>query len=351
MFYTYKLSLETITPVSIGSGDKLSPYSDFVLDERKIYYVNQNEIKKALASKPALMDEYVNSIVSEMDNTRSNFDLNHFLTKRLGVDIKRTAILVIPAEARVIKQLSTIIKNAGIHPYIPGSSVKGAIKTALLYNWMIEHKDGKKWLRDFMQGFSDYEKRKAGEKMLDNKFDEFELGVSDSSLFDVAAMKVYETQRLHLKDSNKKGIPQTLEAIDAEHKTTLTLTSKISLDEIFDAACRHSKDCNNEMWAMLDEIGKNVDDNTYNKLSGYYKSIGNQLNKGAVLLRLGFGKGYFFNSVGLAVAYYEKGKYFGDFLKMYGHKKFKNVDEFPVTQVITAFGKQPLGWVKMEEQK
>lgn len=349
----HTLLLETVTPVSIGSGDKLSPYSDFVLAGRNVYYVNENEIKRALESKPALMDEYVNGIVSEMDNNRSNFDLFHFLEKKLNLDVKKTATQKIPAEAKGIQQLSTIIKNAGVHPYIPGSSVKGAIRTALLYNWIMDNDDGKKWLYDFIQALNNKERRKELENISEQIFSqqETELGITDSGLFSVESIKIYETQRLHLKDSARNGILQTLETIDAANTTTFKLTGKLPLDTIFDAVWRFSKDGNDEALSMLEKIGNKVDNATRHKLSGYYKNIDKQLDGGEVLLRLGFGKGYFLNSIGLAVAYYERGKYFGQFLKIYGHTNFKNADHFPVTQVITALGKQPLGWVKLKKQK
>lgn len=309
MAKTYTLSLETITPVSIGSGDKLSPYSDFVMAGEKIYYLNQNEIEKALEGKPHLMDEYVNGIVSEMDNNKSNFDLHKFLIQKLQIDIKKTTRQIIPAEAKGTKQLSTIIKNAGVHPYIPGSSVKGAIKTVLLYNWLLGE-DGKQWNNNYLNHLNRIAEIQSLEERLEDKLKQYQPEVSDSGFFEIDTMEVIDIKRLNLK-SGKLTITQTWETITENNKTSLSISCKekeeteyIEWETMCSKINKYSQHSNDREWEMLQDLGNQINTTTFNSLFDFYektKKIIDSAAIGTAYLRLGSSKGYFFNSIGLAL--------------------------------------------------
>jgi CRISPR-associated protein Csm5 len=354
----YKLNIETLTPVCIGSGTTLSPYSDFLLNksEHKIYYINHELVKGALTKKPELIDEYVDGVSIGMDNTRSNFRVEDFYRNKLQLDIKKTALRTVNATSSGIKQLYTIIKNAGIHPYIPGSSIKGAIKTALLYDWLMQD-DGQKWLKMFLTNFRDNEKRRAHEKELDMQFDRFQPEVSDSSLFGENILMVIDTKRLHLR-TGVLTIPQTWETIIAHSKSSFSINCKVkenmeNLDwnYIQKAVNHYTRDANDREWGMLEDLGDKIPIEKYDRLYDFYEIINKKVdeeNKATAFMRVGSGKGYFFNSVGLAVHDFEDGKYFENFLRTYGQQKFKNPDHFPVTRPIDVETFMPLGWVRIE---
>lgn len=148
----YNLRLTTITPVAIGSdkGEQLSPDLDFVFsdDGKNLHYLNLDKVEEAVLEND-LIDEYVRQ-TSTLNNNRSTFNLKNFLSTRFGGNIA-------PFVAATIRQhglqrqtdassdskirISTAVKNVD-QPYLPGSSLKGALRTAMLYDWLVNTKAG-----------------------------------------------------------------------------------------------------------------------------------------------------------------------------------------------------------------
>ncbi|MFQ3599598.1 MAG: hypothetical protein SNJ66_14795, partial [Chloroherpetonaceae bacterium] len=65
---TWQVTLTTLSPLFIGSGKTLSPYSDFIQEGNTLIYLNQKKIEEAIADKPELIDEYVKEIRKKMNN-------------------------------------------------------------------------------------------------------------------------------------------------------------------------------------------------------------------------------------------------------------------------------------------
>ena len=147
----YHIKITSITPVCIGDGQKLSPFSDYKLKVDKLIYLNQETIQQILKTRPNLIEDFVKGIITGMDNTGSKFDIESFFYNRAKVDLASITLKTIDSTAvpKGNKNLYTIIKNAGVHPYIPGSSLKGAVKTALLYNWLMDKNNH--WCKDYLK--------------------------------------------------------------------------------------------------------------------------------------------------------------------------------------------------------
>lgn len=157
----YKLRLTTLTPVAIG-GDKseqLSPDLDFVFSEdgKSLHYLDLDKVEEAVL-KNDLIDEFVRQ-TSTLNNNRSTLDLKSFLTTRFGKDISpfiastvrhRGLQLHTNSTEQSKIRISTAIKNAG-EPYLPGSSLKGALRTAMLYDWLVGTKVGDVVLKNNVQ--------------------------------------------------------------------------------------------------------------------------------------------------------------------------------------------------------
>ena len=147
--HTFKI--DTLTPVSVGSGATISPYSDFFLRNGKAYYVNQKKVEKRLEKEPHLIDEYVKQIRNGMNNNSSDFDLHDFLEEDLNIDTSTfTNVKVFGYDfrddaANKKHEVNQLIREAG-KPYLPGSTLKGAIRTAMLYDWLVNTAQGQKEL-------------------------------------------------------------------------------------------------------------------------------------------------------------------------------------------------------------
>ena len=385
----YRIKITAITPVCIGDGQKLSPFSDYKLKDGKLIYLNQETIRQVLKTRPNLIEDFVKGIISGMDNTGSKFDIERFFYNYAKIDLASITLKTIDSTAvpKGNKNLYTIIKNAGVHPYIPGSSLKGAIKTALLYIWLQDKNNH--WCKDYLKlydknstgNLSKKEEdnlpdgKKALEEELNNKLNSFEFAVSDSDLFPEDSIKAIDTKRLQLKEG-KFTIPQTWEAIKENSSATLSISSiKMGKDEllnwtqIYKVINLFSQNSNDIEWEIFDNCcGENnkFDDDIYNSLFSFYNSIEKNINNAdatTCYLRLGSGKGYYFNSIGLALYNAdetEDKKLFVNFLRNNGFGKIFNKtnkqweefdlqsDEFPLTRVLDFKTSNPLGWVKLE---
>ncbi len=105
------------SPVHIGSGEKLTPY-DFVFGEGKLTVVNVSSFLSE--SRERAEDFYTHA-------SRRGFSLRDFLTDEEVSAHRRYALRCFKEP----KDVSSAIKTAHGGAYIPGSSIKGALRTAL----------------------------------------------------------------------------------------------------------------------------------------------------------------------------------------------------------------------------
>ena len=161
-----KYYIKTLTPLHIGNGEELSSL-DYVLYENKFYRISQKKFLEFLNKNKINLDDYskwiiettekINDLENERRRNRNNFgrDKNQQLS-----ELKKNFNLLnftksIQKESEFIKYLKTLngisfegiikqqvrgfIKNGNNEPYIPGTSIKGAIRSALLYNYLSKH--------------------------------------------------------------------------------------------------------------------------------------------------------------------------------------------------------------------
>ena len=166
LHHIHKFNLQVFSPLTIGSGAELSPYADFFLRNGKAYYVNQQRIERKLEKEPHLIDVYVREIRRGMDNNRSDFDLYDFLEEELNIDTSTFASAKVfgysfeDDNSQQKNEVKQIIREAE-KPYIPGSSLKGAIRTAMLYDWLVNTPQGQKELHSLCDNVLKFSKLKA----------------------------------------------------------------------------------------------------------------------------------------------------------------------------------------------
>jgi CRISPR-associated protein Csm5 len=161
---TWNVTLTTLSPLFIGSGKTLSPYSDFIQEGNNLIYLNQKKIEEAISNKPELIDEYVKEIRRRMNNTKSDASLKDFITTRLKLPLESVTLRKVPLQGNIGKQqLRQFISTAG-RPFIPGSTLKGAFRTAVLYDWLINDNNGKKLLEDFIENLEKTDSKNKEEK-------------------------------------------------------------------------------------------------------------------------------------------------------------------------------------------
>ncbi|HGE71690.1 TPA: type III-A CRISPR-associated RAMP protein Csm5 [Candidatus Poribacteria bacterium] len=113
----YNAKITTISPVHVGSGKGELIYDyDFVADGNKIWVIDHEKMFNVVS------DEVFNKVgsdapINELLKPNQYNQCSKYSLNRLA-DIKKIVVQ---------------IKNAYHRPYIPGSSIKGAIRTALAY--------------------------------------------------------------------------------------------------------------------------------------------------------------------------------------------------------------------------
>jgi len=135
----YNISLEFLSPVHIGSGEEIDPLN-YVVKNDYFYKINLEKFIYELEK------ENKNKFLSMIDN--NNLDkLRNFILKNCDLDrytyykarISRRFKQRYQENINNIENqllVSPFIRSNDINPYIPGSSIKGSIRTAVL-NYII----------------------------------------------------------------------------------------------------------------------------------------------------------------------------------------------------------------------
>jgi len=109
-------SLKTLTPVHVGSGVKLSKGIDFIATPSSVTIITEAELMEHLENNPEEIElfakgEYKLNALSKMPSGKK-----YYINNEKVFDIAQ------------------FIRNGLGKPYIPGSSIKGAIRTVILKN-------------------------------------------------------------------------------------------------------------------------------------------------------------------------------------------------------------------------
>ena len=122
--HTVKLGLEIITPTQSGSGAELFKELDYIERNQMAFIVDQQASFQAIASGNLALDAQLlaGNHLSDLVNAAGQ-DFGYRLPW-LG------------SAAKVPEKFREQLKDAMNRPYLPGSAIKGAIRTALVAEWL-----------------------------------------------------------------------------------------------------------------------------------------------------------------------------------------------------------------------
>jgi CRISPR-associated protein Csm5 len=135
---TYKIKLTTLSPIFIGGGE----FSDlsqlqYVLTGNKLKIVDETKFMKFLKQSNHL-DKFINYVSKPQYNKNGKLispTLTYWINQNFSnreIDIYSKIENIGEIAKRNLNYVRSFIKNNEEKPYIPGSSIKGAIRTALL---------------------------------------------------------------------------------------------------------------------------------------------------------------------------------------------------------------------------
>lgn len=119
----YNVKLQTLSPLHIGDGDELRQNFDFVMRENHTYRLNEDAILLAKENRlrPDARGVYPTPGSLLTDADFENEDLFRYVLRGAARSGKTDA------------RMKSFIKDVYDRPYIPGSSLKGALRTALAW--------------------------------------------------------------------------------------------------------------------------------------------------------------------------------------------------------------------------
>jgi len=347
-----KVKLETLSPVNIGNGEILSQFCDYVYDKGVVYYLDHDLIIEELSKRPdseKLINEFVAVVRTQAGGSIQNrLRLKGFF-ENTGLDFKHLASRKIPVDGEINEQIQLHVKTGG-RPYIPGSSLKGAIRTAIISHFFTEDMENKINIKGYI-----------GQNLF-GKYDEDILKflqVSDTMPFSEEDLGIAKFFRFNLK-TDAMAIPVIKEIVPAGKTTTITIGFKAKEGQV-DSRFKFLQEGNEDhLFAIINAYTcKNLE----NELAAIQRSHSGELqdvkhfyadlidavsaadNTKEAYLRIGSGKTYYDNTVAQSLS--------KPFLQKILAQNFKKADPnfFPKTRTLVLHKgqKQVPGWVRLEK--
>ena len=381
-----KYQLETVTPVHIGSGATLN-HIDGYYDNGKWHHI---DLERVLAHPGA----DVNALTSDMG--RRNFRWERYLGQRnMNPEELSASSFLCPQNPEEV-EIREAIKVVNDQPFIPGSTLKGVIRTALLWEILNEGKDvyekSQAHLDELIdRGSRGNPRREQPARRIeslafgrDPNRDLFRaLQVSDTAPLESDAleigmawtMTINRNNKLVQKIEGKREYKNFVQQIQTKQRLTFTL----KIDDLLfregekkklgftDLQQRTLQDIAEVCRSVTDQLMRGERDffsyysfseiaNTYDELI----SLNDTLPEGAFLLQIGWGTGYqaktvaaiFTDDAELPVDWMDLRERFrlGESRSRRGHYDGR---EFPKTRRILYRGQNPIapfGWVKISPE-
>jgi len=119
----FKIKLQTLSPVHIGNGDELRQGFDFVVYDKRTYRLNEDAI---LQAKQSLLRPDPNGRYPAPGNLLVELDYRN-------PELFRYILRGFPRSRKTDARIKPFIKDVFDRPYIPGSSLKGALRTSMAW--------------------------------------------------------------------------------------------------------------------------------------------------------------------------------------------------------------------------
>lgn len=296
-YVIYDLAVSLLTPLHIGSGRDLLNKYDYAIHDGKTWRINEDALLDAQDVGNARLAAQLarTKPVELLDRADYGPDSGYFRYVMQGT----------PRSGAEGAQLKEQIKNPYDQPYLPGSSLKGALRTAVAwYGW--KQQNLKANTRELGRS-----KKWAGqsyERLLLGKNPNHDLlraiQVSDSSAISPDALMVINVQVLN-RGGNLQGAPIELEAIRPD--TTFNLTVKYDRVLFSEWAKRGGLNLAGQDW--LEHLGTVTGSHSQNlaqreaawfeqmrgleRVEGLYKQLaGFKSGDSRFLIQLGWGTGW-----------------------------------------------------------
>lgn len=247
----YVLEIETHGPVHIGNGEKHSPYEFVYQPEiKRLGMLNEGKWLRYLKDNK-LYEKY------EKDALRVNFKvydwMRHNSIEPWSIDVYRYVIDGVEQDKdKGLNDVGCVVKNYKGEPYIPGSSIKGVLRTAILcchlannrkkyeYDWNLisnsVKNDNRRVIKNYIENleekcFGNLPWKDEGKKPQRQLVDVFRaVLVSDTASVPAESITVVQKNDWGKKSVNKgKTLPLWREAIKKNTRLRFELSMDINM--------------------------------------------------------------------------------------------------------------------------
>ena len=340
------MEIEVLTPVHVGSGNKLLMNLDFIVRGNRV----------VMLDTPKLFGYLIEKGYDAVDIAK--VELKELINKE-RIDVENFKKYALPFTGAVRSEISEHIKTGG-KPYIPGSSIKGAIRTAVL--WYAVKND--KRLLDFaiksLENKISWNRGRVTSKILKEADDELERIVFGKELRNtrndimravrIADSKPFRSLRVYeVKVLGSRGIGICAECIDGgkaevevdvDESILRNLNGRYKwLVEDVDTIAEITKEFSE---ALIEaELKYNYSEKTKAEFIAVKRCR-------RIVLRLGWGTGWYSKTIGLLLKTHPRFEYLRTKLGLGKNPKTKKVSSvFPKTRKVTV-DEKPLGWVNIK---
>jgi CRISPR-associated protein Csm5 len=345
-----RVKLTLLSPLHIGSEETLSPIVDFIWHKGQVFILNKDKLIQTLEKKG--LDTLFFQAVYNQEK------LSQFLEEN-KINFRPFIAKTIPAPQQIKSEIKRFARSADTL-CLPGSSIKGAIRTAILF-WLF--KTDKKWQERLRQTYNQWKHPKDAFKK--TKLDTIlgpnshwdalrNLAVTDNlNPIPESGLKIIEVKRIY-KHGKQTKIKTALEVL-TPNTTSVHEIRLGGIKEIGPTKLSFLAEGNFEelikvinFWAQAIIKAEKEDFKKNLFLTAFYRRLEKEIEqekKDDFLLRLGGFKTYFDQTLGLILKEILPEKQWQAFVKRIAPKKPSSLKAFPTTLWVTS-DNQPLGWVK-----
>lgn len=335
-----KITVKTLTPVCIRSGETLTPLSDFVIEGQKVAFIDRVKLQNLFRENQPILRDFTKMALSGKGDIKT-FLQNHKLSYG---DFTLFSLSLLKSGLEGHSRQLVLPVSSAQGGYLPGSSLKGMLRSALLFRYF---KDNPSAIENKEEPYIGGNVFRREAHRIDQDALRF-VRVSDSSFVPWEQFVVYELKRLTSRGSIPMlvvGIPQNVEfSFDLQIDSWF---EKAPIPEYWKNLFRDGEG------ALLEAIRSYTQQvlekeiqilstlKIYNRLYDFYRKIHPSLQK-QILFRLGFGKTYYFNSVGCLLSEEKLRKIFSR------DWRIRIGASFPSTRFVISSSDDeqiPLGWI------
>jgi CRISPR-associated protein Csm5 len=333
------MKIETLSPVHVGDGDKYTAM-DFVIEDGKVIFLDILTVFQELDRRGEDVMEVAEDIGSGRLRMEDIVDDVH--------EFKQREVRFVGGERGRGKEIMKHIQSTG-RLYIPGSSIKGAIRTALLWKAVKDDERLIDWVIQYTKREEKINTKKVDDKLEAKVFRSSKrLNKDDPKNDMLRALRITDTTPFtqstvyEIKFVNMRGFTDLAECIDAgdsadveidiDEYTLSVLDQRLDFDDVKEAAREFAEEI------VKTEMERGYPERTKNEFKNVLRSKG-------LPLRIGWGIGWFSTTIGTLLITKPEFESIRRKLKLGRRPRGRGFSRnFPVTRRIT-WDNKPLGWI------